>query len=473
MIADLRPYPAMKDSGLLWVGEVPEHWEVVPLKHWLWVNRSVLPEDTEQSFGFDYLDIGSVGTGRLTEKPKWMRFGTAPSRARRVVTQGDTIVSTVRTYLKAVWYAEKVDDELIASTGFAVLSPREDTVPKYVSYLAQSNAFTQRVTAESVGIAYPAISESRFGTFKVPVPPLAEQTAIVRYLDHVDRRVRRLMRAKRKLIALLTEQKQAIIHRAVTRGLDPEVPLKDSAVEWLGEVPEHWEVVRSSHLIKLTTGFPFKSDGFTQSKEDIRLLRGVNVSPGALRWNEVVRWPEVERGVFRDFELELGDIVLGMDRPIISAGIRVAPVREEDLPCLLLQRVARIRPRESVDADFLLLLLAGQAFEDYLTPIFTGISVPHLSPEQIRSFRVATPPKCEQTAIVEYLEKATADFSSAIDRAQRATKLLNEYRTRLIADVVTGKLDVREASARLPKVDPLAAEAEPGDLDAIPEEASA
>src|SRR5690606_38774884 len=190
-----------------------------------------------------YVDIGSVGTGVLTARPQRLRFAAAPSRARRVVRNGDTIVSTVRTYLKAVYFVDAESDDLVCSTGFAVLTPPTSSVPKFVSYVCQSNAFTDWVTAESVGIAYPAIAETRLGAFHVAVPPLPEQAAIVRFLDYADRRIRRYIRAKQKLIKLLEEQKQAIIHRAVTRGLDPNVRLKPSGVEWLGDVPEHWEVV--------------------------------------------------------------------------------------------------------------------------------------------------------------------------------------------------------------------------------------
>ena len=245
----LKPYPAYKDSGVEWLGIVPAHWDVRRLKNWLIINELVLSEDTDPECTFDYLDIGSVATGQLTQQPARIRFGAAPSRARRVVRSGDTIVSTVRTYLKAVWHAEDPGTPPIASTGFAVLTPRPGTFPKFVSYSCQSDPFTNRVTAESVGIAYPAIAETRLGTFEVCVPFLPEQAAIVRFLDHADRRIRRYIRAKQKLIALLQEQKQALIQQAVTGQIDvntgnPYASYKDSGVEWLGEVPEHWDVRR-------------------------------------------------------------------------------------------------------------------------------------------------------------------------------------------------------------------------------------
>jgi type I restriction enzyme, S subunit len=270
------------------------------------------------------------------------------------------------------------------------------------------------------------------------------------------------------------------------RESSSSVRLKPSGVEWLGDVPEHWEVARFGRLVALTTGFPFKSEGFTQTTDDIRLLRGINIAPGQVRWNDVVRWSVAERKKFAEYELRPGDIVLGMDLPIIQGGVWVAVIQESDVPSLLLQRVARIRPRQELLAHFLLLLLAGKSFSNYLSPIFTGISVPHLSPEQIKSFRVALPSIHEQEQIVKQMAVDTTAIQSAIDRARGQISLLCEYRTRLIADVVTGKLDVREATARLPdeadEPETLQDTGTPtegdndtdeADLDAVPDEAEA
>ena len=154
MDADLKPYDRMKDSGVESLGEAPSHWQVWKLKHWLSMNQQTLSENTDPNYAFDYLDIGSVGTGKLAAPPERFLFRNSPSRARRVVRSGDTIMSTVRTYLKAVWYSNSESSDLIASTGFAVLTPRSSTCPKFVNYLCQSDHFTDRVTANSVGIAY-------------------------------------------------------------------------------------------------------------------------------------------------------------------------------------------------------------------------------------------------------------------------------------------------------------------------------
>ena len=252
--AQLHEYPEYLPSGETRIRAIPEQWDVSKLKHFLKVNESTLPETTDPDAEFRYIEIGAVESGDLTEPPRKIQFGTAPSRARRMVKPGDTIVSTVRTYLKAVWYADDPGDDLICSTGFAVLTPREGTIPKFASYVALSAPFTDQVTAESVGIAYPAISEKKLSDLTIMVPPPEEQANIVRFLDHTNEQIRRYIAAKERLIKLLEEERQALVHEAVTRGLDPNVRLKESRVEWLGEIPEHWETARLRSIGRFSKG---------------------------------------------------------------------------------------------------------------------------------------------------------------------------------------------------------------------------
>jgi restriction endonuclease S subunit len=232
-----QPYPAYKDSGVPWLGLVPEHWELKPLKRLVRLNASVLPDTTPADYEFRYIDIGTVGTGFLTREPQQLRFGNSPSRARRVLHMGDTIISTVRTYLKAVYYVDRDAEALVCSTGFAVLTPGPSTQPKYVSYLVQSNTFTDRVTAESVGTAYPAIAEGRLGSFYVPVPLIPEQTAIVEYLDAQTAKLDAAIAVARREIELLREYRERLIADVVTGKVDvrgvaaqlPEEPPEEEA----------------------------------------------------------------------------------------------------------------------------------------------------------------------------------------------------------------------------------------------------
>ena len=448
----LKPYPACKDSGVDCLGEVPAHWQVRRLKDWLGVNELVLPEGTDPEYTFDYVDIGSIETGRLAAAPERIRFGNAPSRARRVVRSGDTIVSTVRTYLKAVWHAEHPGADLIASTGFAVLTPRRGTFPKFVSYLCQSAPFTDRVTAESVGIAYPAISETNLRTFRVCVPPLPEQAAIVRFLDHVDRRIRRYVRAKQKLIAVLEEQKQVFIQQAVTGRIDvrtgrPYPKYKPSGVEWLGHVPENWQVWRSKRV-------------FVPRRE---LARPDDIQLSATQAYGVIAQEEYEKRVGRKVvrilrhleqrqHVEVDDFVISMRS--FQGGLE----RAWETGCIRSSYIV-LQPATRLVVGYF-----GRLFKStgYVTALRSTANFirdgQDLNFENFCRVDLPFPPIEEQQMISVVLDRTVVGIDSAIERWRRQIDLLGEYRTRLIADVVTGKLDVRRAAAGLPAVDALGAE---------------
>lgn len=217
----LDPNVRLKPSGINWLGDIPEHWHVKPLKRWASANQRVLSESTDPDYMFDYLDIGCVGTGILIGRPSRMRLGEAPSRARRVLQRGDTIISTVRTYLRAVYFVAEDVSDLIASTGFAVLTPREGVVPEYLGITLQSDSFINRVTANSIGIAYPAIAETRLGTFHVALPPTAgEQQAIVSQVRNETAALTAWIERTQREIDLIREYRTRLIADVVTGKVD-------------------------------------------------------------------------------------------------------------------------------------------------------------------------------------------------------------------------------------------------------------
>ena len=423
-----------------WLSYVPRHWDIAPLKRWVGVNEAVLPETTDPDFEFPYLEIGAVSNGQLVEQPRQIRFSDAPSRARRIVKQNDTVVSTVRTYLKAVWFAERVNDHLICSTGFAVLTPRRGADPKFVSYLVRSEFFTDRVTAESIGMAYPAISEGRLSSFHVCVPPLPEQTAIVRYLDHADSRIQSYISTKERLIELLTEQKQAIINRAVTRGLDPNVPLKPSGVEWLGAVPAHWEVRRAKDFYR-----EVDERSGTGAEELMSVSHKTGVTPRKQSVTMFLAESNVGYKVCRPGDIAINTMwaymaALGVSRQIglVSPSYGVYRPLED----------------ETFNSDYVDELLRTEGYRSEYLCRSRGITSSRLRlyPDSFLSIPLVCPSREEQDSIVGYLDRVTAEINASIDRALRQIELMQEYRTRLIADVVTGKLDVRGAVAEEAKV---------------------
>ena len=453
----LKPYPAYKDSGVEWLGEVPAHWEVRAAK---WYFREA--DDRSDTGSEELLSVSHVTGVTLRSEKNVTMFRAESNIGHKLCIPGDIVVNTMWAWMGALGIARQTG---IVSPSYAVYRPRRSSRlhGEYADLLLRTRAYKNEYVCRSTGIRSSRLRlyPEQFLRITLLCPPPEEQAAIVRFLDHADRRIRRYILAKEKLIALLEEQKQATIHQAVTGQIDvrtgqPYPAYKPSGVEWLGDVPKHWEVLRLGRLITLTVGFPFKSGGFTQADDDMRLLRGVNIAPGRIRWDDLVRWPVTDLHTFADYRVEVGDIVLGMDRPIVGDGVRVAVAAQADVPSLLLQRVARVRPGQELLRDFALRLLGGNSLRDYLAPIFTGISVPHLSPEQIKGFWLALPSVGEQEAIVENLRSRVGAFQCAMHGALEEIALLREYRTRLIADVVTGKLDVREAAAGLPDDDPFA-----------------
>jgi type I restriction enzyme S subunit len=243
----LDPDAPTEPTGFDWLREVPEHWEIKPLKRWAKINGCVLSEMTDPDYIFQYLDIGAVGTGFLTEQPELMRFGDAPSRARRVLKQGDTIISTVRTYLKAVYFVADDQKNLIASTGFAVLTPNPNVVPEYLSFVIQSNTFVERVMANSVGIAYPAIAEPRLGALHLALPPtVSEQLLMVHYIKRETQTIDEAIRRAQREMELIREYRTRLISDVVTGKLDvrgAELPESDAGEEGVYTDPDGLESV--------------------------------------------------------------------------------------------------------------------------------------------------------------------------------------------------------------------------------------
>ncbi len=422
---------------------VPRQWEVRKLKHCLGVNEATLSEATDPAFEFQYIEIGGVSSGGLREAPAIMRFKDAPSRARRIIKRGDTIVSTVRTYLKAVWYADNPGDHLVCSTGFAVLTPNEGIVSKFATYVAQSSPFTDQVTAESVGIAYPAISEKKLGELLVWLPPLEEQSAIVRYLDEAEQQIQAYISAKEKLIAFLEEQRQAIIHQAVTRGIDPNVKLKPSGVEWLGDVPEHWEIKRIKTLAKAKIGLTYSPQDIAESAEGTLVLRASNIRDRKIVDADNVY---VQTAVPQELILKVGDILVcsrSGSRSLIGNNARIGP---ESAGSTFGAFMTILRGQNN---DYLYQLLNSQLF-DQQSGMFMTSTINQLTLGMINNMKVPIPPPDDQQEILTHLRETTSEADVTISQTRRQIELMEEYRTRLIADVVTGKLDVREAVQALP-----------------------
>ena len=454
----IKPYPRYKDSGVPWLGKVPEGWEIKPLKHWVRINQRNLSEETNPDFEFEYYDISSVGTGKLVEKPEVLTFKNAPSRARRLLRPGDTLFSTVRTYLKATftyWKSQNPGIPAVASTGFAVLSPSPESLPGFASFLTQTEAFANYVAALSVGIAYPAISETTFGAIKVPVPPLPEQRAIVKFLDWAERRIRFIVAARKRRIQLLEEYRQALINDAVTGKFDvrtgkPYPSYKDSGVPWLGKVPEGWEIKPLKHWVRIN-----QRNLSEETNPDFEFEYYDISSVGT---GKLVEKPEVL--TFKNAPsrarrlLRPGDTLFSTVRTYLKATFTYWKSQNPGIPAVASTGFAVLSPSPESLPGFASFLTQAEAFANYVAALSVGIAYPAISETTFGAIKVPVPPLPEQRAIAEYLDRETAKIDAAIEKTKESIALWEELCETLISDVVTGKLDVREAAERLPEEEP-------------------
>lgn len=214
----LDPNAKMKHSGVEWIGEIPEGWEVKRLKFVSKININSLPENTPNTFSFNYVDIGSVSFENGIERTEYFEFKNAPSRARRIAKKGNTVISTVRTYLKAIDYISKDKAEFIYSTGFAVLEPI-GLINEFLYHFVRSNAFTEQVTVDSKGMSYPAINSTDLSRLFLAIPPIQEQTAIVAHIETQSAKIDKAIKLQEQQIEKLKELKSTLIDSAVTGKL--------------------------------------------------------------------------------------------------------------------------------------------------------------------------------------------------------------------------------------------------------------
>ena len=322
---------------------------------------------------------------------------------------------------------------------------------------AQSDSFTDRVTAESVGIAYPAIAESKLATLKVCVPPTSEQAAIARFLDHANSHIDRCIRANEKLIALLEEQKRAIINEVVTGRIDvrtgrPYAAYKPSGAEWLVDVPEHWHIRRLGSLARVFNGAtPSRAKVGYWDDGNVPWLNSSKVN------DEVVSKPSeyITHRAFEECSVSLvpkGSVVIGL----VGQGRTRGMCALLGLSTTISQNLAAIIPVQDVDGAYLHRFL--DAHYAHLRNLGRGGNQEALNCDLVARLRVLVPPKVEQEQVVRYLRRKLSVVDAARLNAKSQIALLREYRARLIADVVTGKLDVRGAAAALPDVEALAPE---------------
>ena len=470
MMRPLRPYSAYKDSGVEWMGKVPAHWDVRRVRTIASVVNGATPSSNVSSYwGGDIVwvtpqDLGALASRYVKTSARTITHDGYESCGATIVPAGSVAIST----RAPIGHTAIFTAEACTNQGCRVLVPNDLIQADHLFYSLK----VARPELESLGqgTTFSELSRDQLCGFPLSLPPLPEQAAIVRFLDHADRRIRRYIRAKQKLIALLEKQKQAIIHQAVTGQIDVRTgqsypAYKPSGVEWLRDVPEHWETARLKVFLlrPMRNGLFKKKDAFGSGVPIVNVADiyhdSFQIDPASL--DRVQTTPNE----LRTYQVRTGDLFFvrsslkleGTGRAAVAIDCEAGSVFE----CHLVQ--GRPDPRRAV-ARFLAFQLNSFSLRHYMISRANVVTMATVSQGVLASCPVFLPSISEQEGLLKQIDGECARVAATHDRAHREIDLLHEYRTRLIADVVTGKLDVRGAAARVP--DEIE---EANEFDALPE----
>ena len=472
LIDSRKPYPKYKDSGLPWLGRVPETWEMRPA-------FGVFTPNHERNRGMKEKTVLSLSYGRIVVKPLEKLHGLVPEsfETYQIVNPGDIVLRTTdlqndHTSLRV----GMVRDRGIITSAYLALRVNPGVAPEFGFQFLNVWDTSKAIYGYGTGLRQ-NLDFSHFKRMPVAVPPPEEQVTVVRFLDWANGRLDRAIRAKRKIIALLNEQKQAIIHRAITRGLVPSAPLKPSGISWLGDIPEHWDTPLFGRLLtKVEQGWsPVAAEG------ELALDQWAVLTLSAVRrgvFNPAAIKPvSLNASIPTGIEVNDGDVLLTRSNTRDRVG-DVCIVRNPRAKTILCDLIYRLRIRTcAIAPEFLVYQLLSTVGRGHIERDARGSSgtMPKISQRHIKSWRILLPPLDEQQSIVEVIDADSAPVNAAISRLEREIELLREYRTRIVADVVTGKLDVREVAAHLPEEVAPEATVEDDelsiDLEAVDEEA--
>lgn len=454
MIDDLVPYPEYTESGQPWLGQVPAHWEVRKPRQVGALLKGVGGTRADAlSSGVPCVRYGDLYTTHtfFVRKP---RAFIHPSRTNDYtpIRYGDVLFAASGETLEEIGKSavNLIEGPAVCGGDVIILRPSVPVHAPYLGYAMDCRPSANQKATMGRGTTVKHIYPDELKHLLFPFPPPAEQEAIARFLDWANRRLERAIRAKRKVIALLDEQKQVLIHHAVTRGLDPSVPLTPSGIRWLGDIPEHWEVV------PLGTLTSYVSYGFTNpmptTDQGPYLLTAADIAMGIIQYAAARRTSEYafQHLLSGKSRPRAGDLLITKDgtlgRVAIADGSRVC----------INQSVALVRlVPNGVSREFIADALQADGYQQMMVFDAGGTTIKHIYITRLVKMKMALPPLREQLAIAADVGLTNGAFRIAREKLANEIELLHEYRTRLTSDVVTGKLDVRVAAKRLPDEGPL------------------
>ena len=439
-VGKYQRYEEYKDSGVEWLGEIPSEWELWKLSHAYSEIGSGTTPPTDNEKWFDG-EIPWVTTGELRESTI---LGTKKKISKKTIDQFPTLRKYPVGSIAIAMYGATIGRlgifgvEATTNQACCVMTLSKVIDNKYLFYWLQ--AFKNEIVQLSSGGGQPNINQEKVSALKVSAPKLNQQTQIANFLDHETAKIDSLIEKQQQLIQLLKEKRQAVISHAVTKGLDPRVKMKDSGVEWLGGVPEHWEIPRLKQLIKYGSSISY---GIVQPGDaldkGVPFIQTTNISKGSFDLLDFQKTSASIESNYPRSRLEGGEVILG-----IRASIGAAFVVPMSFKGVNLSRgIARIIPNDLITSEYLVWYFKTNAVEQYWGLSKQGSTFSEVSIETVKELNVSLPPIDEQKQIADYLSGELSRFEKLVDSANIQKVFLQERRTALISAAVTGKIDVR------------------------------
>ncbi|MDF9909099.1 UNVERIFIED_ORG: type I restriction enzyme S subunit [Pantoea brenneri] len=425
-MAKYKAYPEYKDSGVEWLGAIPEDWSVTKLKY---IADLLTAKSTNSDDLFVGLENISSGDGKYISKEENIADGASVS-----FEKNDVLFGKLRPYLAKSWLATFSG---VCSSEFLVLRTAK-LHPKYLNYFSLTNEFIDQVNSSTYGSKMPRASWEFIGLLPVPTCSYSLSEKVARFLDHETAKIDNLIAKQQQLIELLKEKRQAVISHAVTKGLDPDVPMKDSGVEWLGGIPQHWGVTRLKYECRNIVDCPHSTPNYTDEGE-YPAIRTADILAGYLDLQNCRRVTEPVYNE-RNFRLipKAGDIIYSREGERFGIG---APIPEGAKVCLA-QRVMLFRAKST--SGYLMWALNSSSTYTQAQQDCIGSTSPHVNVDTIKNFILAWPPESEREEISNFIHQTLDSVESLTVHLTEKLTLLQERRTALISAAVTGKIDVRD-----------------------------
>lgn len=433
----MKKYEKYKESGIEWIGKIPNSWHVSNIKFIAKVFGRIGYR------GYTVDDLVEKGEGAISLSPSniqnqlfdltkrtyisWDKYEESPEIK---VFEGDVILVKTASVGK-VAYVDSLNGEKATINPQLVVFKEVLIDSKYFYYYLISKDFQHQIDRDNYGGVVGTLTQSSINSYKILIPPLSEQTAIARYLDHQTALIDQLIQQKEKLVALLKEKRQATINEAVTKGLNPNAKMKDSGIEWLGEVPEEWEVVKLKYLVSLNSNEEISiENSFKVALENIESGTGKFIESGSGNQFE---------GIGNSFKK--GDVLFNKLRPYLSK-VYLSQQDGYSVGELLV-----LTPNDAITSEFLFYRLLSSAFIEIVNSSTYGAKMPRASWNFIGNLLIPVPSIDEQLKIVSFIQNFDAKANNLITQTFTQISKLKEYRQSIISEAVTGKVDVREWAA--------------------------